>query len=191
MKRALVGFVRPWWVTGLWRWAGMVVLVWAAMLGSAVPGTAMAEPAKEMELLLKTVGGQPLRLADLRGKVVVVNFWATWCPPCLAEIPELVRFHERYGNKGVVVLGIDYMDHVTLEQLQQFVVEHHISYPVVYGETAQLDQVAKMLGGVFGLPVTKLLNQKGQLVASRVGGVTEKDLQNWVDPLLVATSAAR
>ena len=184
-----VRLVRRSWVTTGWRWMAMVLIVCGGMLWGMAPESALAGPAREMELLLNTVNGQPLRLADLRGKVVVVNFWATWCPPCLEEIPELVRFHEEYGSKGVVVVGIDYMDHANLELLRAFIKKHQISYPIVYGDPMRLDRVARALGGVFGLPITKLLDRQGRVVSSHVGGVTAEDLQNWVEPLLATTAA--
>ncbi|MEO5340448.1 MAG: TlpA family protein disulfide reductase [Magnetococcus sp. MYC-9] len=183
------GLLRQPSVTDGWkRWA-VLWLVWGWVLAGGVP--ALAESAPGTELLLNTVDGKSLRLADLRGKVVLVNFWATWCPPCLEEIPELIRFHARYADKGVVVIGVDYMDHVNLEQLKKFIAEHQISYPIVYGEPGRLDPLAKALGGVFGLPITKLLDRQGRVVSSHMGGVTEKGMRSWVEPLLTTSAAEK
>ncbi len=160
---------------------------WLLLLGICVhvlPGVAMAESSAAMEILFNTVDGKKLRLADLRGQMVVVNFWATWCPPCLEEIPELSQFHERYADKGVIVLGVTYMDPSSPEQLKSFVERQEIRYPVIYGDSVKMNQLAKELGGVFGLPVSKLLDRQGKVVMSKVGGVTTAALQEWIGPHL-------
>ncbi|MEO5348595.1 MAG: TlpA family protein disulfide reductase [Magnetococcus sp. YQC-3] len=183
IQRRRAFFPTGWRMGWLLMVCGVVGLGWFAPLASAAP-------AQEMELLLNTTDGKTLRLADLRGKVVLVNFWATWCPPCLEEIPALVRFQEQFADKGVVVVGVDFMDQASLEQLRRFVDEQRINYPIVYGDSARLSQLAKGLGGVFGLPVTKLLDRQGQVVSSRTGGLTEADMRRWVEPLLTTTAAA-
>ncbi|MBF0401034.1 MAG: TlpA family protein disulfide reductase [Magnetococcales bacterium] len=176
-------FVAAW-----WRW-GVAMLCFVAL--GWWSGAALADPSPGMERVLQTVDGKTLRLSDLRGKVVLVNFWATWCPPCLEEIPEFVRFYQKYADKGVVVLGVNFMDHASPEQLTQFIAKHQINYPIIHGDPAHLTAVAQALGGVFGLPVTKLLDQQGRLVASHMGGVNEKEMQHWVEPLLTTASAVK
>lgn len=172
------------------RWMGVLVV-----LCGLLPGWAMAEPPKGVEILLNTADGKPLRLADFRGKVVVINFWATWCPPCIREIPGFVRFQEAYADKGVVVVGINFMDQMDQKTLVAFKKKKKINYPLVYGTPEQLGGLARDLGGVFGLPTSKILNRQGQVVASHAGGLTEKALRAWVDPLLVpkapSTTSAR
>ena len=148
-------------------------------------GQVGAEPARGTEILLNSVEGQAVRLADFRGKVVVVNFWATWCPPCLHEIPEFIRFQTAYADKGAMVVGINFMDNIDSKELNEFRKKHKINYPLLYGTPSQVGQLAKDLGGVLGLPVSKLLDKNGQVVSSHIGGLTEKDLQNMVNPLLI------
>lgn len=174
-----------------WR-LGVLVLVcgwmgWGGLAAAAAPPA----PVKELELLLNTVDGKTLRLADLRGKVVLVNFWATWCPPCLEEIPALVRLQAQFADKGVMVVGVTYMDQTSQEELRQFVARHRINYPVVQGDPAQLNRLAQGLGGVFGLPVTKLLDRNGQMVSSHTGGMTEANMRSWVEPLLTPSQAGQ
>ncbi|MBF0183519.1 MAG: TlpA family protein disulfide reductase [Magnetococcales bacterium] len=173
----------------VWRKAGCY---WLIVLGLCLLGFSSAqagEGSAAMELLFNTVDGKKLRLADLRGKVVLVNFWATWCPPCLEELPELSRFHENSADKGVMVVGVTYMDPSTPEQLKSFLDRQEVRYPVLYGEANKLNQLAKELGGVFGLPVSKLLDRQGKVVASRMGGVTEASLQELVAPHLGKATA--
>jgi len=87
---------------------------------------AVAEP---VDFSLPDLDGKPVSLADYRGKWVIVNFWATWCPPCLEEIPELVSLHEENSDK-LVVLGVDY-EEVNTEYLRGFVESHMMSYPIM------------------------------------------------------------
>ncbi len=149
-----------------------------------VTGQVGAEPARGTEILLNSTEGKAVRLADFQGKVVVVNFWATWCPPCLHEIPEFIRFQTAYADKGVVVVGINFMDNINQKELDEFKKNNKINYTLLYGTPSKVGQLANDLGGVLGLPVSKLLDKKGQVLSSHIGGLTERDLQNLVKPLL-------
>ncbi|WP_130470632.1 TlpA family protein disulfide reductase [Candidatus Magnetaquicoccus inordinatus] len=165
----------------------IVLAFWWILL----PGAQAGESSAAMELLFNTVDGKKLRLADLRGQVVVVNFWATWCPPCLEEIPELNQFHEQNAGKGAMVVGVTYMDPSTPEQLRSFLAKEEVRYPVIYGDSVKLNQLAKELGGVFGLPVSKLLDRQGKVVATKMGGVTAAALQDWVASYLGKVAASK
>lgn len=114
------------------------------------------------------------RLSDYRGKWVVVNYWATWCPPCLQEIPELVDFHEQNKDKNAVVIGVN-METIETAALSRFVDEHFISYPVA-AQTSD-DQV---LGPVPGLPTTYLVAPDGRVVARQVGTVDNAGLAKFI-----------
>ena len=173
---------------GWWR---MVWVVCGLVGLGGLPGLAGAGTPPGLDLPLQTVDGQTLRLADWHGKVVLVNFWATWCPPCLEEIPALIRFQARYADTGVAVVGINSMDQVSQAQLAQFVAQYHINYPVVQGDPDRLESLAEGLGGLFGLPITKLLDRQGRLVGSHVGGLTEQELQEWVAPFLPTTAVEK
>ncbi|MEO5347082.1 MAG: TlpA family protein disulfide reductase [Magnetococcus sp. YQC-9] len=137
-----------------------------------------------MNTPLTTTDGKTLRLPELQGKVVLVNFWATWCPPCLEEIPELIKLQTTYAERGLVVVGIDYMEKPDREKLVRFMEEQGINYPVAYGETRVIQGLARALGGVFALPVTKVLNREGKVVKSHVGGLNFNDMKKMVEPLL-------
>lgn len=133
---------------------------------------------------LTLTDGKTLRLPELKGKVVLVNFWATWCPPCLEEIPELIKLQSTYAERGLVVLGIDYMEKPDREKLVRFMEEQGINYPVAYGETRVVQGLAKALGGVFALPVTKVLDREGKVVKAHVGGLNFNEMKKMVEPLL-------
>jgi thiol-disulfide isomerase/thioredoxin len=137
-----------------------------------------------LDMPLNTVAGETIRLSDYRGKIVVVNYWATWCPPCLDEIPELAQFQRELASQGVQVIGIDFMERPNRERLSRFIKEKGINYPIVFGKSSEMLKLAKTMGGVFGLPVTKFLNREGKIVKSHVGGITLHELKRVVAPYL-------
>lgn len=142
------------------------------MLGLlAWAGMAAANP----DFALVDLDGREHRLADYRGKWVVINYWATWCPPCLEEIPELVAFHDKHKDSDAVVLGVS-MEKVAVEKLRQFVDENFVSYPVLPG-SPNMDTV----GPVRGLPTTYLVAPDGRLVARQVGGVTAAGIETFMN----------
>lgn len=130
--------------------------------------------AASPDFTLLDIDGKQHRLSDYRGKWVVVNYWATWCPPCLEEIPELVDFHDRHKNHDAVVLGVS-MEQVAPDKLRQFVEENFVSYPVLPGSPA-MDTV----GPVPGLPTTYLVAPDGRLVARQVGGITAAGIETFI-----------
>ena len=135
-------------------------------------GNAWAETA---DFTLPGLDGKPHKLSDYRGKWVVVNFWATWCPPCLAEIPELVNFHEDHQHKDAVVLGINFED-IDYETLKIFVDDYFINYPVLQEKPG----AKSVLGDIPGLPTTFIISPKGEIVARQVGSVTAELIEDFI-----------
>lgn len=115
------------------------------------------------DLSMKQLDGAPLRLADYHGKVVLVDFWASWCPPCREEIPRFAQWQQRYGAEGLQVIGVamddDPKDAVKASR------ELGINYPVVVGNA----EVANRFGGVLGLPTNLVIARNGQIVSRRAG----------------------
>ena len=143
------------------------------MAGLLFAGTVFADP---VEYSLKDLSGKTHHLSDYRGKWVVVNYWATWCPPCLKEIPDLVEFHERHKDKGdVVMLGVNFED-ISQEQLADFVEGQMISYPVLREQPAP----GTPLGPVPGLPTTYIVSPEGRPIARQVGPVTGEMLDDFI-----------
>ncbi|MFO7603777.1 MAG: TlpA disulfide reductase family protein [Gammaproteobacteria bacterium] len=128
-----------------------------------------------VEFSLKDLNGKIHKLSDYRGKWVVVNFWATWCPPCLDEIPELIEFHQAHQATTAVVLGINH-EQPDLEYLKEFVDQAFVNYPVLL---TQGDEKLPF-GNLRGLPTTVLVSPQGVPVVKRTGVVTRQDLEQAI-----------
>ena len=134
--------------------------------------------AEPVDYSLPDLKGKTHSLADYKGKWVIVNYWATWCPPCLEEIPDLVSFYEKHLRQGgdVVVLGVNFED-IGQEQLADFVEGQMITYPVLRSEPL----ATTPLGPVPGLPTTYIIAPDGSPVARQVGPVTGEQLDDYIN----------
>lgn len=133
---------------------------------------AAAEP---VDFSLPDLKGTVKNLSDYRGKWVVVNYWATWCPPCLTEIPELISFHESHKDKDAVVIGVDLED-IELAELNEFVESYFVNYPILRKKPA----AKSSLGIITGLPTSFLVSPKGEVIAKQTGGVTAKMIEDFI-----------
>jgi thiol-disulfide isomerase/thioredoxin len=109
------------------------------------------------------LNGRPISTATLRGKVVLINFWATWCPPCREEIPDLVALQDKYKDQ-LQIIGIS-QDSGSVEDVRRFVAEHRMNYPTVMS-TAEIEA---LFPGVYALPTTFVLDREGKLAQKHVG----------------------
>lgn len=150
----------------------IVVLRWSLVLALTF-GAGMAQA---VDFELKDLAGKTHKLSDYRGKWVVVNYWATWCPPCLDEIPDLVAFHEKHAADSAVVLGVNVED-IELTTLAEFADHYFISYPVLLGSPGT---PGANVGPIPGLPTTYLVSPDGELAARNVGPVTGKMLERFI-----------
>lgn len=128
-----------------------------------------------VEFSLKDLQGKTQSLSNYQGKFVVVNFWATWCPPCREEIPELIRFHDTHQAKDAVVWGVSY-EKINSDKLAKFVDEQMISYPVMPMNPSQLSP----LGAIRGLPTTVLVAPDGSVARTHLGGITHEVLERYM-----------
>jgi peroxiredoxin len=131
--------------------------------------------AAAREFTLEDIQGKTHRLADYRGKWVLVNYWATWCPPCLDEIPELISLHNAHHDKDLLVIGIA-MDSGSRNKVANFVEAHGMNYPVVMGDR----KVTAQIGAVDALPVSYLYNPQGELVSYQTGEVTRASVEAYI-----------
>jgi thiol-disulfide isomerase/thioredoxin len=142
-------------------------------LRAPVPGQSM--PAWEMTDL----EGNPVSSTRYDGQIRVINFWATWCPPCIRELPELESFSRENADKGVVVLGAS-IDEADDETLRSFVKARSLTFPVLRAS----EQVQRDFGGIQSIPSTFIVDREGAFVARYIGAITRNELTRAIAPLL-------
>jgi thiol-disulfide isomerase/thioredoxin len=168
--------------------AGLAAVLVGCKSGSgATPATAKIL-ANEPEVTFKDLSGKDVPLPSLKGKVVVVNFWATWCEPCQVEIPWMIEFQQKYADKGFTLLGvaIDEEGKSVVEpfvQKTQFDVNGQkmtMNYPIVLGD----DDLASKFGGLLGLPTSIVISREGKVVKRYIGLASRDDLDAEIKSLL-------
>jgi peroxiredoxin len=125
-------------------------------------GQLMGNLAPDFEL--QTLDGRNLKLSDLRGKAVLLNFWATYCEPCKVEMPWFVELQKEYGPQGFQIVGVS-MDDASTEDVAKFAKQMGVNYPIVLGK----ESVSESYGGVGVLPTTFFVNRNGRLIAREFG----------------------
>jgi thiol-disulfide isomerase/thioredoxin len=125
--------------------------------------------------------GNKVTLSELRGKIVVINMWATWCPPCRAETPPLEKSYEQYKDAGVVILGVDLTDQDSLSDVQAFVREFSLTYPILLDRDGS---VSNTLYQIQGSPSTFFVNREGIIRTVVVGGpMSETFIRSKIEAL--------
>jgi thiol-disulfide isomerase/thioredoxin len=127
---------------------------------------------------LKNVDGKDVSLSDFKGKIVLVDFWATWCPPCRKGIPDLVELQNQYQGEFVVI-GIS-LDRETVNDVVPFVKDYKINYPVVYGN----EDVSNKFGGIRAIPTSFIIDKDGNIVDKHVGLVSKSVYENKIKEIL-------
>lgn len=131
--------------------------------------------ANNTEFSLSDMEGNEHTLSDYQGKWVVINYWATWCPPCVEEIPELVSLQNKYQHENLVVLGVNYED-VSEQKVADFVNRHKVNYPVLLAEP----DTYSPLGKIVGLPTTFIISPDGKVVHKKTGSVDAAYLEQMI-----------
>jgi len=144
-----------------------------ALLAASLWLTAFSAAAHEFAF--KDTHGQEQRLSNYRGKWVLVNFWATWCPPCLEEIPDLISLHNAHKDADLVVIGIA-LDYSSSKGVLEFAEQHAVSYPIVLGTHKTAEQV----GEVDTLPTTYLFDPSGKPVSRQEGAITRDSVEEYI-----------
>lgn len=142
------------------------LMILTALVAALAPGgcggpagdddPAAAAPAPNFEL--ENFAGGKVRLSDYRGKVVLLNFWATWCPPCVMETPDLVELDRNYRDRGLAILGVS-LDQNPRSVLYPFIRKYKINYPILLGD----GRTAADYGGVTSIPTTFIIDRQGMI----------------------------
>jgi len=142
----------------------------------------VAGKAAPLNFTLKDMNGVDVKLASFKGKPIVMNFWATWCGPCRAEIPSLVELNKQYGEAGkdVVILGISVDD--PIEKLKPYASQMHMNYPVLVG--AGRDDVQDAFGPLWGIPVTVFIDRDGKIAKKHSGIASKEQFEQEIKALL-------
>jgi peroxiredoxin len=127
---------------------------------------------------LAALDGKPLQLSSYRGKIVVLDFWATWCAPCREEIPHFIDMQNRYGGRGVQLIGISMDD--SPEPVVAFYRQFKMNYPVALGNA----RLGEAYGGILGLPITFLIGRDGKVEAKYIGATDVSAIEKRVQGLL-------
>ena len=134
------------------------------------------------DFVVTDLDGKKLSLSDYKGKVVLLDFWATWCSPCREEIPHFVDMQNKYGPQGFQVIGISMDDDA--KPVREFYKQYKLNYPVAIGD----DKLAEHFGGVLGLPVNFIIDRQGSIYAKRLGATDVSVFDEDVSKLLAQPS---
>jgi thiol-disulfide isomerase/thioredoxin len=141
-----------------------------------------AGKAAPLDFTLKDMNGVDVKLASFKGKPIIVNFWATWCGPCRAEIPSLVELQTQYGAEGkdIVILGISVDD--PIEKLKPYAAQMKMNYPVLVGNGR--DDVQDAFGPLWGIPVTVFIDREGRIAKKHSGIASKEQFEQEIKALL-------
>ncbi len=155
-------------------------LVAEAPAAAPSSATCPAKTSANFDFTLKDPGGANVKLSDYKGKVVLLNFWATWCGPCKMEIPEFVEAYSKYRDRGVVILGVLSEDDPSQQDLQTFMSEFKMNYPVMRQHT----ELEESLGTLWALPTSFVIDRKGQVCSKHMGPFSKEALEREINGLL-------
>jgi peroxiredoxin len=142
--------------------------------------TCAAKGTANFDFTLKDANGANVKLTDYKGKVVLLNFWATWCGPCKLEIPEFVEAYQHYRDKGFVILGVLSEDDPSSQDLRAFMTDFKMNYPVF----RQHEGLDAAFGPLWGLPTTFIIDRQGAICTKHMGPVSREMLDREIKGLL-------
>jgi thiol-disulfide isomerase/thioredoxin len=159
----------------------MTAAIAAILCFAATSYQARASTGAAPEWQLNDPDGQPVKLSDFKGKVVILDFWATWCPPCRAEIPGFIALQKQYAAQGLSVVGVS-LDTAGTSVVKSFMKHLGMNYPVVIGD----EKTAADYGGISAIPTTFVIDRNGKIVSSHQGYASQVVFESEIRPLLNA-----
>jgi peroxiredoxin len=161
------------------RFVKCTVLIVTALLLSAGAGFAAGQAnRKAPDFTLEDMQGNKVSLSDFRGKIVMINFWATWCPPCVEEMPSMEKLHQRFKGDDFVLLAIN-VEADARPIVENFLKKNHYTFPVLLDGDARVQQ----LFGAYRFPETLIINRRGEIVTRVIGG------RDWMDEEIISVLA--
>jgi peroxiredoxin len=152
----------------------------------ALPNSALGQGIKAPSLTLKSIEGRTVRLSDYWGKVVLINFWATWCPPCRAEMPDLVKLQREYGKEGLQIIGITYQPE-RRAHVRKFTRRLRVNYPIVLGTP----ETKAGFSPDETLPLTIIIDREGTIRGTIAGMLLPAEFNLQIKPLLQRRASER
>ena len=151
---------------------------------AAAPATTVCDAKRKtanLNFKVKDMDGREVNLADYKGKVILLDFWATWCGPCKVEVPWFVEFQSKYRDRGFVVLGVSVDDPV--DKLKAFAATYKMNYPVLVGDGRE-DLIDRAYGPMWGLPTTFLIGRDGNICRKHMGMAAKEQFEKEIVALL-------
>jgi len=161
--------------------AVMIFLSLACGQKKAEPTGSIGSEAADFSLI--NLVGEEVTLEQFKGKVIMLNFWASWCGPCKAEIPDFIKMYDKHQKNGLEIVGIA-LSSGSAESIKQFVDKWNINYPILTGDEKYLQDLTNKYGGIRGVPTTFLIDRKGNIQQKWVGARTEKVFMAEVEKYL-------
>lgn len=152
-----------------------LLIIFSLIIAGCTNSNSKSENSYLEKTWIETVDGDTLRLKDLKGKVVLIDFWATWCPPCRASIPFLVQLYNRYENDGFLVIGVNVNE--SFDKMKGFLEKENVTYKIGY-----MNKDLSNLYQVSGIPTFVIFNKNGDLVKTQVGydPVLDEEIESLV-----------
>jgi peroxiredoxin len=147
----------------------------------ALPAPVLVDGTTAPDFTLMTLDGQPVSLADFTGRPVLINVWATWCPPCREEMAAIQAAYDKYSPRGLVVLGINFSVQDSRPDVESFVKELKLTFPILMDETGE---VSSRKYGVHALPVSFFIDSKGVIQRTQFGAMLPTDLEEYLSGIL-------
>jgi len=166
---------------------GLIIIVALLAVGGGIIARGFLSPTEQVnptplpEFNLPDVSRNEHNISEWQGKIRIINFWATWCPPCLKEIPEFIALQEQYADKGVQFIGIAIDD---LEPVEKYLASTKINYPILIAGVTGITLAQQLGNSVDAVPFTVVVNRQGQIIHQHRGEFSREQIMEIITPLL-------